>query len=93
MVVVVVMVMVVGVEALIARRRCDGDAPGRPPPTARHRRQRPPGMTTTATAATPGILGAQVGKSLLVVLALDMLGLLRGEWRVGRSRLVVEIRG
>jgi hypothetical protein len=34
-----------------------------------------------------------VEESLLVVLALDMFGLLRGEWRVGRSRLGVENRG
>jgi hypothetical protein len=33
-----------------------------------------------------------VEESLLVVLALDMIGLLRGEWRVGRSRLGVENR-
>jgi hypothetical protein len=34
-----------------------------------------------------------VEESLLVVLALDTLGLLRAEWRVGRSRLGVENRG
>jgi hypothetical protein len=34
-----------------------------------------------------------VEKSALVVLALDTLGLLRVEWRVGRSRLGVENRG
>jgi hypothetical protein len=31
-----------------------------------------------------------VEESLKVVLALDMVGLFRGEWRVGRSRLLVE---
>jgi hypothetical protein len=34
-----------------------------------------------------------VEESLLVVLALGTFGLLRGEWRVGKSRLVVENRG
>jgi hypothetical protein len=34
-----------------------------------------------------------VEESLLVVLALGIFGLLRGERRVGRSRLGVEIRG
>jgi hypothetical protein len=34
-----------------------------------------------------------VEESSLVVLALDALGFLRGEWRVGRSRLGVENRG
>jgi hypothetical protein len=34
-----------------------------------------------------------VEESLLVVLALDTFGLLRGEWRVGRSRLEVKNRG
>jgi hypothetical protein len=34
-----------------------------------------------------------VEESLLKVIALDMFGLLRGEWRVGRSRLGVENRG
>jgi uncharacterized protein YjiS (DUF1127 family) len=38
----------------------DGDAPGRPPPTAYRRRQRPPGRTTAVTAATPGLMCAQV---------------------------------
>jgi hypothetical protein len=34
-----------------------------------------------------------VEESLLVVLALGMVGLLRGEWRVGRNRLGVKKRG
>jgi hypothetical protein len=34
-----------------------------------------------------------VEESLLVVLTLDTFKLLRGEWRVGRSRLGVENRG
>jgi hypothetical protein len=34
-----------------------------------------------------------VEESLLLVLALDMFGLFRGEWRVGRNRLGVENRG
>jgi hypothetical protein len=42
-------------------QRCDDDAPGRPPPTACRRRQEPLGRTTAATAATPGLSGAQVG--------------------------------
>jgi hypothetical protein len=34
-----------------------------------------------------------VEESLLVVLVLETFWLLRGEWRVGRSRLGVKIRG
>jgi hypothetical protein len=34
-----------------------------------------------------------VEESLLVVLVLDTFGLLRGEWRVGRSQLRVENLG